>query len=93
MSLLLLLCLRFSFFLCLSLSLSDTYFPFSGLSHSDELTKPAAAVLPHHLAALLSTAVRGSNGQYDDSDTIARLDVRKLQVLFGLVCFVLFSFA
>jgi hypothetical protein len=46
---------------------------------SDELAKPAAAMMPHHLAALLAAAVRGSNAQYDDADAVARLDVRKLQ--------------
>eukprot|EP00698_Gefionella_okellyi_P013895 TRINITY_DN383_c1_g4_i1.p1 TRINITY_DN383_c1_g4~~TRINITY_DN383_c1_g4_i1.p1 ORF type:complete len:668 (+),score=92.52 TRINITY_DN383_c1_g4_i1:925-2928(+) len=49
----------------------------------DELGKPAGAVLPHHLTAFLSTAIRGSNAQYDEAHVVNRVDARKLHANAG----------
>jgi len=38
-----------------------------------ELSQPASAVMGHHLSALLATAIRSSNAQYDDAGIINRL--------------------
>jgi gamma-tubulin complex component 3 len=43
---------------------------------SPELSKPASQVLRHNVLAVLESAVRGSNAQFDDSFVLESLDVR-----------------
>lgn len=40
-----------------------------------ELNKPAQEIYGHTLAAILETAIRVTNAQYEDDDTLARLNV------------------
>lgn len=47
---------------------------------SGELDKPASQIVRHALPAILETAIRGSNAQYDDPEILERLDVRLFQV-------------
>ncbi|ORZ32234.1 Spc98 family-domain-containing protein [Catenaria anguillulae PL171] len=45
-----------------------------GLSSS--LNKPASSLYRHHFVSLLETALRSSTAQFEDTDILARLDVR-----------------
>lgn len=50
---------------------------------SPELSKPASQILPHHLSAILDSAVRVTNAQFENADTLKRLDVRLMEVSQG----------
>ena len=47
---------------------------------STELSKPASSLYLHNLTAVLESAVRATNAQYDDQDVLNRLDVKMLDV-------------
>ncbi|KAK3602163.1 hypothetical protein CHS0354_029168 [Potamilus streckersoni] len=46
----------------------------------EDLAKPASNLYLHNLTGILETAIRATNAQFDDSDILARLDVRLLEV-------------
>ena len=48
-----------------------------------ELSQPATQLMPHNLAGILETAIRGTNTQYEDSDILGRLDVKLLEIQPG----------
>eukprot|EP00943_MAST-04B_sp_MAST-4B-sp1_P002977 g2977.t1 len=48
-----------------------------------ELSKPASRLFRHNLLGLLDGAVRASNAQYDDEETLERLDVKLLPAKAG----------
>ncbi len=43
-----------------------------------DLDKPSHTMYRHNLLAILESAIRGSNAQYDDKDVLDRLDVRMI---------------
>ena len=49
---------------------------------SDGLSKDAQSIYRHNLTGSLESALRASNAQYDNPDTLSRLDVRLLEVFF-----------
>ncbi|XP_050408701.1 gamma-tubulin complex component 3 homolog [Patella vulgata] len=49
----------------------------------EDLAKPASNLYLHNLTGILEMAIRATNAQYDDSDTLKRLDVRLLEVSPG----------
>ncbi|KAL3847372.1 hypothetical protein ACJMK2_018287 [Sinanodonta woodiana] len=49
----------------------------------EDLAKPASNLYLHNLTGILETAIRATNAQFDDSDILARLDVRLLEVSPG----------
>ena len=61
--------MSFLYVISLSLSLSR-----------QELAKPATVCYVHNLTAILETAIRATNAQYDDQDVLNRLDVQMLDV-------------
>jgi hypothetical protein len=44
----------------------------------DELSKPASKVFHHNTSAILESAVRATNAQFEDEDILSRLDTRPL---------------
>ena len=48
-----------------------------------ELGQPATQLMPHNLAGILETAIRGTNTQYEDPDILGRLDVKLLEIQPG----------
>ena len=48
-----------------------------------ELAQPATQLMPHNLAGILETAIRGTNTQYEDPDILGRLDVKLLEIQPG----------
>jgi len=58
--------------------------------HKD-LAGPASALYIHNLTSTLETAVRATNAQYDDPDTLSRLDVQLFEVSPGDVGWDVFS--
>lgn len=48
-----------------------------------ELSKPAAQIYPHTLSAILDSAVRVTNAQFENPDSLKRLDVRLVEVSQG----------
>ncbi|KAJ3037161.1 Gamma-tubulin complex component 3, partial [Rhizophlyctis rosea] len=49
----------------------------------DALNKPANTIYRHNLTAVLETAIRSSNANWDDPDVVGRLDVRLLEASQG----------
>ncbi|KAJ3290637.1 Gamma-tubulin complex component 3 [Borealophlyctis nickersoniae] len=49
----------------------------------DALSKPANMIYRHNLTAVLESAIRASNAQYDSPDIVRRLDVRLLEASSG----------
>ncbi|ESO86326.1 hypothetical protein LOTGIDRAFT_167139 [Lottia gigantea] len=49
----------------------------------EDLAKPASNLYLHNLTGILEMAIRATNAQYDDADTLKRLDVRLLEVSPG----------
>ena len=47
---------------------------------STELSQAASSLYLHNLTAVLESAVRATNAQYDDQDVLNRLDVKMLDV-------------
>jgi gamma-tubulin complex component 3 len=47
------------------------------------LDQPAASLLRHHLTAMLETAIRGSNAQYDSPEILGSIDARMLELAHG----------
>ncbi|XP_044730795.1 gamma-tubulin complex component 3 homolog [Chrysoperla carnea] len=41
-----------------------------------ELSCPASSLTPHNLSAILESAIRSTNAQYEDPDVLARIDVK-----------------
>ena len=50
---------------------------------SEELKKPACQLYKHNLKSILTTAIRSSNAQYEDSEFLNRLDVKLLEANAG----------
>lgn len=48
-----------------------------------ELGQPATQLMPHNLAGILETAIRGTNTQYEDPAILGRLDVKLLEIQPG----------
>ena len=48
-----------------------------------ELGQPATQLMPHNLAGILETAIRGTNTQYEPQDILGRLDVKLLEIQPG----------
>jgi len=48
-----------------------------------ELGQPATQLMPHNLAGILETAIRGTNTQYEQQDILDRLDVKLLEIQPG----------
>lgn len=48
-----------------------------------ELSKPATEIYPHTLSSILDSAVRVTNAQFENPDTLQRLDVRLMEVSQG----------
>lgn len=48
-----------------------------------DLDKPSHTMYRHNLLAILESAIRGSNAQYDDKDVLDRLDVRMISKTSG----------
>jgi gamma-tubulin complex component 3 len=48
-----------------------------------ELGQPATQLMPHNLAGILETAVRGTNTQYEPPEILGRLDVKLLEIQPG----------
>jgi len=48
-----------------------------------ELSQPATQLLPHNLAGILETAIRGTNTQFESPDILGRLDVKLLEIQPG----------
>ena len=62
------------------LSMWSTPLPSSLPLFRPELAKPATMVYQHNLTAILESAVRATNTQYDHADVLNRLDVQVLHV-------------
>lgn len=45
-----------------------------------DLVRPANSLYMHNLTGLLEAAIRATNAQFDDSETLKRLDCRLLEV-------------
>lgn len=44
----------------------------------DELSKPASKLYSHNISAILESAVRATNAQFENEDVLSRLDTRIL---------------
>ena len=51
-----------------------------------DLAGPASALYLHNLTSTLETAIRATNAQYDDADTLSRLDVQLFEVRVQTTC-------
>ena len=56
-----------------------------------ELIKPANQLYPHNLTAILETAIRATNAQFEKQDILERLDVRQLEIVPGDIGWDVFS--
>lgn len=65
--------------MCLVVSFAKQFY----FSYSPELSKPATEIYPHTLSSILDSAVRVTNAQFENPDTLQRLDVRLMEVSQG----------
>lgn len=51
---------------------------------SEDLARPATTLFLHNLTGTLDSAIRATNAQFDEPETLQRLDVRLLEVMNNL---------
>jgi len=50
----------------------------AGIFYRDELSKPASKLFTHNTSAILESAIRATNAQFEKEDILSRLDTRIL---------------